>query len=301
MPTPAPKARPRRERAMLLLQPVADRLVAWLAPTGCNPLWIVALHGLAGVSAAGLVAWGATAPDGPGRAWAVAAALLLVRALLDNVDGGLARATGRVTRTGRYLDTLTDLIVNLALFAALATVVPWGMAAVAFALNTVTLSLDANMERLYRVPRTVPDRGRSEPVDDGPRWLLRATRGLYDAVLAPQDRWIERADRALFRRLEGRPYARAPLDRRLAWSDLFSTASLVDLGLSTQSLIAAGLLLAGWPQAVPVLVLLGFAWAVTAQGLRIVRYRAYRRSDDGPDGLAGGRAHPDTGPRGPSR
>ena len=49
----------------------------------------------------------------------VAALLLQVKTLLDNADGLLARASGRVTLAGRYLDTEADLVVNAALFAAL--------------------------------------------------------------------------------------------------------------------------------------------------------------------------------------
>ena len=50
----------------------------------------------------------------------VAALLLQLKTLLDNSDGQLARVTGRVTLAGRYLDTEADLVVNVALFAALA-------------------------------------------------------------------------------------------------------------------------------------------------------------------------------------
>ena len=49
----------------------------------------------------------------------LAAVLFQVKTLLDNADGPLARVTGRVTLVGRYLDTLADLVVNAALFAAL--------------------------------------------------------------------------------------------------------------------------------------------------------------------------------------
>ena len=48
-----------------------------------------------------------------------AALLLQLKTLLDNADGALARATGQVTLTGRYLDTIADLVVNVAVFAAL--------------------------------------------------------------------------------------------------------------------------------------------------------------------------------------
>ena len=58
----------------------------------------------------------------------VAAALLLqLKTVLDNADGQLARASGRESVLGRYLDSESDLLVNVALFAALAHVTgrPW--------------------------------------------------------------------------------------------------------------------------------------------------------------------------------
>ena len=50
----------------------------------------------------------------------VAAALLLqLKTVLDNADGQLARAAGKESVLGRYLDSESDLLVNAALFAAL--------------------------------------------------------------------------------------------------------------------------------------------------------------------------------------
>ena len=57
---------------------------------------------------------------GLGSGQLVAAALLLqLKTVLDNADGQLARATGRVTVLGRYLDSESDCSSNAALFAAL--------------------------------------------------------------------------------------------------------------------------------------------------------------------------------------
>lgn len=280
------KARPRRERVMLILQPLAGACVRLLAPLGVDPLWLVTLHGAMGVAAAVLIAVaGPEALPGRSTGWTVAAGLLVAKAVLDNADGGLARTTGRVTRMGRYYDSGMDLIVNVALFAALGVHLGWLPAAAGFVATTLVLSLDFNMERLYRVPRTPAPVG--PPPQDLPRGApesaYRAFEGLYRRVFAPQDRWIERLDRAMFARIEGRPWEQAPLDRRLAWSDLFSTATLVDLGLSTQTLALAAALLAGWPGVYLALALIAPAWALGVQLLRLARYRAYRRLDDTDD------------------
>lgn len=277
------KARPRRERVMLFLQPLAGACVRLLAPLGVDPLWLVTLHGAMGVAAGVLIA--VAAPEAlPGRStgWTVAAGLLLAKAVLDNADGGLARATGRVTRMGRYYDSGMDLIVNVAVFAALAVHLGWIPAVAGFAATTLVLSLDFNMERLYRVPRTpAPIGGPPQDLPRGaPEPAYRLFEGLYRRVFAPQDRWIERLDRAMFAWIEGRPWSEAPLDRRLAWSDLFSTATLVDLGLSTQTLVLAAVLLAGRPGIYLALVLIAPAWALGVQLLRLARYRAYRRIDE---------------------
>ncbi len=283
------KARPRRERVMLLLQPVAGAVVRGLAPLGVNPLWLVTLHSVMGVAAGVLIAVGGpdAGPDGAfggSAGWNVAAGLLLGKAVLDNADGGLARATGQVTKMGRFYDSGMDLVVNVAVFAGLSVHVGVPVAVIALVVSTVALSLDFNMERLYRRPRTAVPTG--PPVADLPRGapepVYRLFEQLYERLLAPQDRAIERLDRALFRRVEGSEYEGAPLDRRLAWSDLFSTATLVDLGLSTQTVILAGCLIVGRPWIYLTALLVIPVWTLGVTLLRLIRYRAYRRGDEEP-------------------
>lgn len=282
------KARPRRERVLSLLQPAASACVRLTTRWRVDPLWLVTLHGVMGLTAAYLIATSGPGvngmPSSPG--WIVAALLLLGKAILDNADGGLARATGKVTRMGRYYDTGVDLISGVALFAALATLVPAALALAGWFASTIVLSLDFNMERLYRAvhdPRE--ERGPAGSVDiDLPRGapapLYALFEGLYRLLFAPQDRWIEVADRALFRRIDGVPYRHAPAERQRRWSDLFSTAALVDLGLSTQNVALAALLIVGVPGAFPWLALAGLAWATAVQLRRVTRYRAYSRLEE---------------------
>lgn len=279
---------------MVVLQPLATALVRRLAPLGVDPLALVTLH-----SAMGLLAtcWIATAAPEMGAAtsagWLAAAALLAMKALLDNVDGGLARATGRVTQMGRYYDTGMDLIINVAIFAALATHVGGWPALAGFVASMLVLSLDFNMERRYREARAdapAPARSASgasasggsasEPPRGAPAPLYRLFEGLYRTVLAPQDRAIERADAALFRVASGTGYDAALASDRRAWSDLFSTATVVDLGLSTQTLVLAALLVIGRPELFPWLCIAGLAWALSVQVRRVGRFRAYRRAKE---------------------
>jgi phosphatidylglycerophosphate synthase len=163
-----------------------------------------------------------------GRGSLLAAALLVqLKTLLDNADGQLARLTGRTSAFGRYLDSEVDLLVNAALFAALA----WtsGHPAVALAgLLAVTsvLSLNFNAERLSRAAVAEPEaEGRA----------TAALRRLYGLVYAPQDRLAE-----------------ALVARRPALAGSLAVSLLANLGMSTQ-LAAFGLLIAlGHP--------LAFAW-----------------------------------------
>lgn len=238
MPDPA-KPRPRSEVLVRLLRPLASRGVALLKPTGVNPLALVGLHALLGFVAAILIAVG-------GQGYLVAAALLLqIKTLLDNIDGGLARTTGQVTLMGRYFDTGMDFFVNVALFAAFCRYGPPVLSLSAFALLTFILSLDYNAERLYKLERRPPANDNA-PVG-APRLPYVFFKCLYDALLAPQDRFIGWLDRYGFQTLSGLGYERAPRELRLAWRDLFSTATLVNLGLSTQILLLGLCLVAGRP------------------------------------------------------
>ena len=283
---------------MRVLQPLARRGVALLSHTAVEPWQVVVAHTLVGLLAAVLVS--GSSPVG----WLVAAVLLQLKSLLDNIDGGLARATNRVTELGRYLDTGLDLLVNVALFAALSRHGPPALAVVGLVVLTVVLSCDFVTERLYRsaraetrtaMPAAATGEGPAprpaavarppaatppppaaaaapQPGGDDSGLALRLFRGLYRAVLAPQDAALTRLDQRLFERASGRPAATAtPADRR-RWNDLFSTAALVNLGLSTQYVALGVCLVAGAPFAYVYLVLLQAVYVVVVQAIRVSRY-----------------------------
>lgn len=258
---------------MALIQPLADSGVRVLARAGIDPLAVVSAHALLGFAAALLIASGGAA------LWLLAALLLQAKTLLDNMDGGLARSTGTVTRMGRYYDTMMDLAVNAALFAALARHGPPALALLALPALTLVLSFDHNMERLYRSARADPEDGAAQQAPVGaPLWLYRVVRGAYRLLLAPQDRLVERLDRALFAARYRAPFETAPQEVRLAWSDQFSTASLVNLGLSSQMLALGVLLALGRPFWYVWLVLLQFGYLLGVQLVRVVRLPRRPRS-----------------------
>lgn len=274
------KARPRYELVMRVVHPLSAALVGRLARTRIEPWQVVVAHSVMGAVAAVLLA-------GDAR-WALlsAAVLLQVKTVLDNADGGLARATGRVTELGRYLDTGLDLIVNVLLFLALAQHGPLALALLALVVLTIVLSYDFNAEALFRNAQADNQVGgtalisRAAQTDQSvPQSVaLRVFRGLYLLILAPQDRFIRRLDGALFQRATGLEYSSAPAERRQAWSNVASTGALVNLGLSTQYLVLGVCAAVGAPFAYVYLVMAQGIYLITCQAARVAAAGRRRRA-----------------------
>ncbi len=133
----------------LVFRPAAHVVALALRPLRVPPPAVVVAGAATGVAAAFEM----------GRHAFLAGALLLqLKTLPDNADGQLARLTGSVTDFGRYLDSEADFIVDAAVFAALGIWIgPW-LALVGFVLLTIVLSLNFNVERLYRGARAGWDR-----------------------------------------------------------------------------------------------------------------------------------------------
>lgn len=214
-----------------VFRPLAHLVVLALLPLRVAPTTVVLSHFAMGVGAAVLLA--------EGRYWEAAVALQL-KTVLDNADGQLARASGRISELGRYLDTECDLLVNAALFAAIAvrTDQAW-LAAACFPVLMAVLSVDFGLEGLYRRERgELP----TPPAAEGA--LARALARAYDRVLGPQDRLVVRVAEARLARLlreVDEPSLRA--SARAAYHDAGTLAVLVNFGLSTQ-LAVLGLCLA---------------------------------------------------------
>jgi phosphatidylglycerophosphate synthase len=225
-----------------VFRPLAHLVVRALLPLRVPPPAVV-LAG-AGVGLAGAV------EIGRGE-WLGAALLLQLKTILDNADGQLARASGRVSAFGRYLDSECDLLVDAAIFAALGfRVGPW-LAFAGFLALTTVLNVNFNVERLYRRVR-----GELAPAMPEERGVLAR---VYSALYGPQDRWVESY---VAWRLRGR----SP-EAQLAWHDRASVGVVANFGLSTQ-LAALGLCLAvGNPRAY-VFVVLGCLASLVALAVR---------------------------------
>lgn len=249
---------------MALFRPPALALVGVLARAGVRPEPVVVSHCIIGLVAAALIFTQSPA------AWFVAAVLLQVKTVLDNADGALARATSKVTELGRYLDTVLDFVVNVALFVALAAHGSWALCAAALLVLTLVLSWDFNAEWLHKSAHHEPPASAAAPQAAGA--LLSVFRGAYQTLFEPQDRLVRWADRVMFRLAGGDDYSSGSRQRVL-WSDLFSTAALVNLGLSTQLLVLGVCLACGRPFLYVYLVLMQGAYLVIVQVLRVSRFR----------------------------
>jgi phosphatidylglycerophosphate synthase len=211
-----------------IFRPLAHPLVLGLARLRVAPPLVVLSAGAAGIAAAVEL----------GRGSLLAAALLVqLKTLLDNADGQLARLTGRASAFGRYLDSEVDLVVNAALFAALAwTTGRAALALAGFIALTSVLSLNFNAERLSR-------QGAAEPeTDRGATALLRR---IYSVVYAPQDRLAE-----------------SLVARRPVLAGTTAVSLLANLGMSTQLALFGAAIALGHPAT--------FAWIALAEVCAIV-------------------------------
>ena len=225
-----------------VFRPLAHPLVLLFARLRVPPPVVVVAAGAAGIAAAVQL----------GRGSFLAAALLVqLKTLLDNADGQLARLTGKISAFGRYLDSEVDLLVNVALFVALAWTTGRPTVALAgFLALTSVLSLNFNVERLSRAAG-------AEPEAEGP--ATSALRRIYALVYAPQDRLAE-----------------SLVARRPALTTSVAVSLLANFGMSTQ-LAAFGLLIAlGHP--------IAFAWLALAEvvaiALVLLPQRAPRRQEE---------------------
>ncbi|WP_230284237.1 CDP-alcohol phosphatidyltransferase family protein, partial [Deinococcus sp. 23YEL01] len=163
-----------------------------LARLNVDPAHVVLLHTALGLYAAWLIHRGERLRP---------ALLLQVKTVLDGLDGQLARATGRTTETGRYLDTEMDLVVDLALNVAVS-----GAAGVpATLLQSLIMTVEFLWEREFREARGEVFRDPPAQAGDNPR-VLAALKGVYAAYFTPQERTLG----ALFARRLARLTGGAP-------------------------------------------------------------------------------------------
>lgn len=237
------KQRPFELSCEVVFRPLAHLVVRALLPFGVPPPAVVLTATATGLAAAAEL-W---------RGHLVVAALLLqLKTVLDNADGQLARASGRVTAFGRYLDSESDLLIDAALLAALGHVTGrWWLAAASFCVLTLVLSVNFNLEQLAR-------REHGEPAEPAaaPTGAAAFLAGIYAVVYAPQDRLVEWFVARRLRRLG------AGARGRLAYHDRLTLNVIANYGLSTQLAALGACLLLAHPA--------DYLWLVLACGLSLV-------------------------------
>ncbi|MBM4168123.1 MAG: CDP-alcohol phosphatidyltransferase family protein [Ignavibacteria bacterium] len=96
-----------------LLRPIAGLLVTIVSRTPITPNHLTLLSIIAGLGAASLYA------RGDPTVLPLAGLAVTTKDLLDSADGQLARAKSLFSRSGRFLDSIGDFVVNLAVFSAI--------------------------------------------------------------------------------------------------------------------------------------------------------------------------------------
>jgi phosphatidylglycerophosphate synthase len=243
-----------------VFQPLSGLLVPALARLRVPPPAVVLANAVTGLLAALAIA----------DEELIAGALLLqLKTLLDNCDGRLARATGRVTLAGRYLDTVADLVVNAGLFLALADVTGEPLLALAaFVALTFVLAVDFNVSELASEVHGVVAQS-PQPTDSGVERLLGS---VYTAVFGTQDRVVRAISN---RRFESSVGSDASAEVRRAYFDPVTLAALANLGLTTQLAVLGTCLLLGMPTLYLWLVL---ASLVVLAALQLRREHLARRA-----------------------
>lgn len=94
-------------------RPVARVLTRLLIPTPITPIHLTLIYSAIGFFAAALYT------TGDATHAVIAGVLLIVKNMIDAVDGSLARARNRPSRVGRFLDSIFDYLVNAAIMLAI--------------------------------------------------------------------------------------------------------------------------------------------------------------------------------------
>lgn len=251
-------------------RPVALWLARRLAPTPLTSVHVTLLFTLVGGAAAALFALDMYLP--------VAAVLLLAKNTLDALDGSLARARRRPSRVGRFLDSICDFVVTVAVFCGIAVGdaarhgadVNWWLAVSAILFATLQCSVFSYYYVRYRAQvngdttSAVNEREAGGYSWDHP-WALAVTHRLYRLIYGWQDRLMDRLDRVV-----AGAESNAPL------SPQFLSATTV-LGLGTQLLVMALCALANSP----VWALWLFTTAFNAYWLALLLVRRFTHSHAG--------------------
>lgn len=184
-----------------VLRPLASVIVWAVYPTRVTPNAITGAAVVIGIAAA--LCYGA----GGQAATAVAGALILLKDVVDDADGQLARAKQLYSRRGRFLDSIGDFIVNACVFAGIgwslhrAGAGPVGPVAALLGLAGITLRVSHHVfyqvsflhaEKRYGLNRIVEE---ITEEDRGGNRTDLALQRVFGWIYTWQDRMMLRIDR----------------------------------------------------------------------------------------------------------
>ncbi len=235
--------------------PGLGRVVGLLCRTPVRPEVMVALSLAAGLASAGFFLE-------PGYAGLVLGTVFIqLKNYLDTIDGHLARAKGIDSSAGRFLDTLSDFVVYLALFSALGVRLArsggWTMLVLAYGAMTCAFIqcsyynfyLVAYLRLVGRTRSRNDERVSGEgAAEEG--GLVRFLRRVYLLLFGWQDRviaWIDRKGRLAIGRGRGDKPGASLADAGNWYTDKRILAANSPLCFGTQILFLSVFSLAGRP------------------------------------------------------
>ncbi len=198
-----------------VVRPIAGLLVRLLYRTPVTPNQVTIAATITGLAAAAAYA------AGNASSTLLAGCLLWAKDILDSADGQLARAKSQYSRAGRFLDSIGDLAVSCAVFAAITGVlvgqtgsvwyIPLGLACLVGMTLRISYHVFYQVSYLHLQDTYVINRTNEELRPDDFREESRVIRlqRIYLALYGWQDRMMAAIDQWCS--------ASVPVDRRQEW------------------------------------------------------------------------------------
>ena len=217
-------------------RPVARFITKILLPTKISSIAVTWFYILAGFAAA-LLIWNGI------LIW-LAALLIVLKSVLDAVDGQLARLRKRPSYAGRYLDAVADFFVNLAVFLAIAHYS--GMPFILAITSLVLATLQGTTAHYYEiVARHTYGGDKTSRIDESKKpkpypWdnplLLRIVYSLYIWIYGWQEHLMRKIDSRVTQEYLSRTFLSAMSLLGLGWQ-LLMIAMFLLIGKASWALL----------------------------------------------------------------
>ena len=196
-----------------LLRPIAGFIVRILYSTRVTPNQVTIASTVAGLVAAGFYIQNDTGLT------ALAGLLVTLKDVLDSADGQLARAKQQYSRIGRFLDSIGDFVVDLAVFGAIGWVLytntgnGWMLALALAGLAGITLRVSyhvfyqssyLHLEMKYQLNRVTEEITEEDQTGDAMALMLQR---IFQIIYGWQDRLMARIDEWSRRGVAGREFS----------------------------------------------------------------------------------------------